>query len=177
MNNKSVYMKWTYSPEFKGAKILPDPRVPIARLLQWTRSGTGDTFYTVPEPDNYNRAVYNKQPVECPFIEDQVIYRSEGHRGWFTVCYVEPDQIDVFEAWAGQHGLALWRHLKPAAIKRQRKLLARNEYYKELSTNERLLTMGYYKNFAVKYFEGDTSIVKSLVGEPRGDLATLIPEE
>lgn len=174
---KSVYMRWTYSPEFKGGKILPDPRVAIARLLQWNRGHGGETFYSVPEPDNYNRAVFTRRPVECAFITDQVIYRSDIYKGWFTVCLVAEEQTDDFDAWAGAHALALWRHMKPAALKHQRKLLERSEYYKELSTNERLLTMGYYKNFAVKYFEGDTKIVKSLVGEPRGNLTQLIPEE
>lgn len=177
MNNKSVYMKWYYSPEYPGVKTLPDPRVPIARLLQWNRSSTGDTLYTTPEPDNYNRAVFNRRPIECKFIEDQVIYRSDVHRGWFTVLWVQPEQMQEFDAWAGENCLALWRHGKPAAIKTQRKLLARNEYYKDLSTNERLLTMGYYKNLAVKYFEGDTDIVKSLIGEPRGNLQDLINDD
>lgn len=169
-------MKWIYNPNYRTSRVLPDPRLAIARQLEWTRGSGPDTLYTIPEPDNYNRAVFNKQPIECLFIADQVIYRSDYHNGWFTVCLVPRHQLQEFDAWAGEHAMALWRHLKPAALKHSRRLLERREYYKELSTNERLLTMGYYKNFAVKYFEGDTAIVKSLVGEPRGDLTDFVPE-
>lgn len=176
-NNKSVYMKWYYSPEYKTSRVLPDPRVPIARLIQWTRGSNGETVYTVPEPDNFNRAVFTRRPIECKFIKNQIIYKSEYHQGWFTVCLVSAEQMAEFEAWAGANALALWRHMKPAALKRPRLLLERTEYYKELSTNERLLTMGYYKNFAIKYFEGDTAIVKSLIGEARANLIDLVPEE
>lgn len=169
-------MKWTYSPDYKTYRVLPDPRVAIAQHLQWVRTGLSETIYSQPEPDNYNRAIFVKRPIECSFIRDQVIYRSNYHQGWFCVYYVPDEQIAELEAWAGANALALWRHSKPAALKKYKRLLDRREYYKELSTNERLLTMGYYKNFAVKYFEGDTTIVKSLIGEARANLIDFVPE-
>lgn len=175
--SKSVYIKWTYGPNYQSARVLPDPRIAIARQMQWTRGSGHETFYSLPEPDNYNRAVFTEQPIECPFIRDQVIYRSEPHRGWFTVCLVPRHQVTDFESWAGQHALALWTHSKPAALKHSKRLLERRDYYKEISTNERLLLMGYYKNFAVKYFQGDTAIVKSRVGEPRGELINFVNDD
>lgn len=176
MSNKSVFIKWTYGPDYKTVKVLPDPRIAIVRQLDWTRSTTAETMYALPEPDNYNRAVFARRPQVCDFIEDQVIYKNDYHNGWFTVAYVPEDKLTEFDAWAGAHGLAIWRHSRPSQFKQPKLLLDRREYYKELSTNERLLTMGYYKKFAVKYFEGDTKIVKSLIGEPRGNLIDFVPE-
>jgi hypothetical protein len=179
-NPQSRYMFWTYSPELKDKHDFPDPRIPIARHIAWTKTTNPDTEFFTPEPDNYNRAIFTEKITECTLVEDQVIYYDKVRQGWLTIMYVPDEQIQEIDAWITQSNkLAVWCHLKPPRIKPRRNLLwARGNIRDDTQTdNERLYTMGYYENLKVKYFSDDTTYVDSLLGEARATLKNFVPEE
>lgn len=113
-------MFWSYLGQ-KPKRDYVDPRIAIARQIAWQKL-PGETSYTVPEPDNYNRAVITDKPVECLSIEDQVIYKS--FNGWITVLYVPEEQHDVYDSWLAElKPKAYWQHTKPPKLKKQRSIL------------------------------------------------------
>lgn len=112
-------MFWTYTG-FKPKRDFIDPRIPIARQLAWTKL-TGDTPYSVPEPDNYNRAIISDKPVECKFVEDQVIYKDTNKNHWVTVMLVNDDSISEYNLWLDRvKPRAHWQHTRAPKIKKQR---------------------------------------------------------
>lgn len=174
------YVFWTYHNEYPGTRNFIDPRLPIARLTGWKKA-TGDfTECPTPEPDNYNRAIVTNKPLECLLIEDQVIYFDQYHKHWITLMYVPEEQINDVDLWIKCcNKSAVWCHLKPPAVKKQRALLwtRDNMNSTNMTENERLYTLGYYKNLKIKYFNDDTTYVDSLLGSARAVLDDPIPEE
>ena len=171
---------WNYTNYFKPEKNLIDPRLAIARQIGWHRGTAQDTEHSVPEPDNYNRAIFASRPWDCNFIEDQVFYYDKQRLNWFSVYYVPEEQIEDFNLWIEIiKPNAFWQHLNAPKIRPQRSLLwCRDNKSKDtLTDNERLHTMGYYKELKVKYFNDDTAYVDSLLGEARASLENFVPEE
>jgi hypothetical protein len=120
---KNKYISWTYNTQ-RPRREYHDPRLPVARHIGWTKVLGTETNFTLPEPDNYNRAVIAVKPVECPFIEDQVIYRDLNKDLWATVFYVPEEQQSEFELWLSRTDIqAHWRHNNSPKFRRQRSLL------------------------------------------------------
>lgn len=173
---RNPFINWTYHSSWPYRQDLVDPRIPLVRHLAWSRSGTGFTSYSIPEPDNYNRAVITPRPWEFKDIQNQVIYRhSTGY--WVTLLFLLGDEIAAWDKIAKTSAWTYWRHTKPAVVKIRRQMLEQGATRAEMSLDERLLTMGYYKNFVIKYFDGDSTIVKSRLGEARANLTDLIRDE
>lgn len=174
------YVFWTYNKEYKLAKDFIDPRIAIVKLTGWKKTTSEFTEYTLPEPDNYNRAIVTDKPCECPLIEDQVIYFDQNRRSWITLMYVPDCQINDIDLWIKtQNKIAVWCHLKPPQLKQNRTLLWTRENVSDraMTDNERLYTLGYYENFKVKYFNDDIEYIDSLLGTARAVLNDPIPEE
>ena len=120
---KNKHIHWTYNTE-RPRREYHDPRLPVARHIGWTKV-LGETSYTVPEPDNYNRAVINTLAIECPFIEDQVIYKDLNKNLWATLLYVPEEQQTEFDAWLQRTSvLAHWQHKNAPKIRQRRESLA-----------------------------------------------------
>lgn len=171
---------WNYTKYFKPDKDLIDPRLAIARHIAWHRGTTPDTDRSVPEPDNFNRAIFANKPYDCDFIEDQVFYFDKSRNNWFSVYYVPDEQVDEFNLWIDKlEPNAFWQHLNAPKIRLQRSLLwtRDNKSQKTLTDNERLHTLGYYEDLKVKYFSDDATYVDSLLGESRDLLKNFVPEE
>jgi hypothetical protein len=171
---------WNYTRHFKPKRDLIDPRIAIARHIGWHRGTAPDTEHSVPEPDNYNRAIFANKPVDCEFIEDQVFYFDKQRLNWFSIYYVPDEQVEEFNLWVEKiEPTALWQHLNAPKIRPQRSLLwcRDNKSSRTLTDNERLHTMGYYEELKVKYFNDDTAYVDSLLGEARALLENFVPEE
>lgn len=106
---QSVTKHWQVRAQPK--KPFNDPRLAIAKHIGWIRPLASVTDQGTPEPDNYNRAVFTDQPVECKFIQDQVIYYDSVRRGWFNVALVEPEQLAEYSAWTDRlNWRAKWQH-------------------------------------------------------------------
>ena len=119
---KHQYITWTYT-NGKPRREYTDPRIPIARQIAWQKV-TGETTHTIPEPDNYNRAVVTDKPVECLGIEDQVIYLDRNKNHWVTVLYVPEEQFAEYDSWLKRlKPTAHWQHTKPPRIRKQRSIL------------------------------------------------------
>ena len=171
--NIPKHMYWTYGPEYANKNELNDPRIALAKWLGWKKLNYPITEYSTPEPDNYNRAVFANDPVDCKIIKDQVIFYDKVNQGWITLMYVPDTQLAEVDSWIEQcRPQAHWVHLRAPRIKPQRGLLwARNNIRDDNQTdNERLYTMGYFDEFKVKYFSDDTTYVDSLLGEVRATL-------
>jgi len=177
MNKKNPIVNWTYSKQHQGLHNLIDPRTAIARQLNWQRSTSNITDYTLPEPENYNRAVYSPQPIEFTWVKFQVIYKDQYRNAWVTACHLTAEECIRFDAWAQDNDMTYWRHHKPRALRQPRPMLERGSTKAEISLDERLLTMGYYKNFVVKYFNDSPHVVKNRLGEARACLTDLFNDE
>ena len=115
MKNKPSY--WTYLTPVKYQ--FADPRILIARQIGWAKYGGEETSYSVPEPDNYNRAVLCDRPVDCTFVEEQVIYKVKD--GWISVALVAEELQGEYTAWLERlQPRAYWQHTKPPKIKKTR---------------------------------------------------------
>lgn len=171
---------WKYTKAFELKRDLVDPRIAIARHINWYRGKGMDTANVVPEPDNYNRAVFNSLPCECSFIKDQVFYYDKNRNAWFSVYYVPEPQIEEFNIWIKQITPgAYWQHNTTPKPRVKRTLLWNRGNVSErfLTENERLHTMGYYENLKIKYFSDDMAYIDSLLGESRDLLKNFVPEE
>ena len=114
-------MFWSYLAQ-KPKRDYVDPRIIIARQIGWQKV-SGDTAFSIPEPENYNRAVITDKPVECLAINDQVIYRDLNKNAWITVLYVPEEQQDEYDLWLAKlKPQAYWQHTKPPKIKKQRSI-------------------------------------------------------
>lgn len=143
---------------------LNDPRIAIAKQIGWSRSLTNFTDFSSPEPDNYNYAVLNPLPWECPFINDQVFYRDRQSNHWWTVYYVPEEQEQEFLAWADPLPFEQrWTPLKSAKIRNQRPLLWTRNCAVEQTIEERLYTMGYYDKLQSTY----NIDISNVLGSPR----------
>ena len=113
-------MFWSYLGQ-KPKRDYIDPRIIVARQIGWQKLAC-ETSYSVPEPDNYNRAVITDRPVECRAVEDQVIYKDKN--GWITLLYVPEDQHDEYDSWLAKlKPKAYWQHTKPPKLKNKRSIL------------------------------------------------------
>jgi len=112
-------MSWCYVDGTPRREYV-DPRIPVAKQLAWTKL-PGDTPYTVPEPDNYNRAIMTDKPVECLLVEDQVIYKNTNKNTWVTLMYVPDEQLAEYDLWLNRQSVrAYWQHTRAPKIKKQR---------------------------------------------------------
>jgi hypothetical protein len=177
MTQRNPIVNWRYGTGYLGLHNLVDPRIAIARQLAWSRPSTNTTDYTVPEPENYNRAIYTITPMELPWVQDQVIYKEPHKPGWITACYLTEEQAAKFDEWAALMDMTYWRHLRPAIPRKQRPMLERGATKAEMSLDERLLTQGYYKNMVIKYFDGDPLYVTNRLGPARASLIDLFNDE
>ena len=171
---------WNYSKDFELRRDLIDPRIAIARHINWYRGKSVDTANPVPEPDNYNRSIFADKPYDCKFIKDQVFYFDKARTAWFSVYYVPESQVEEFDAWVEQIKFhAYWLHTHTPKPRPQRSLLwgRGNVSERFLTENERLHTLGYYENLKVKYFSDDIEYIDSLLGESRDLLKNFVPEE
>lgn len=115
---------WTYSAQAPKRDYI-DPRLPVARQIGWTKIAGIDTHFSVPEPDNYNRAVLTDKPVECPFVEDQVIYKDIRKGMWITVMYVPEEQLYQYDEWLWRlRPEAYWQHTNAPKIRYRRESMA-----------------------------------------------------
>jgi hypothetical protein len=110
---------WIYSKPTR--REFTDPRIPIAKQIGWQKYLGDETTFSLPEPDNYNRAVVTDTAVECPFIENQVIYKDSVKNGWVCVMLVADEQMGEYTAWQERLSpRAHWQHTKPPKLKKTR---------------------------------------------------------
>ena len=155
-----------------------DPRFPIARYMSWTRPNGTQTEYSIPEPDNFNRAVMALRRLTCPFIEDHIFYYDTLRSSWWTVYYVPPSRLQEFDLWVDQQEYIIrWYHSKPAAVRTRKSLLYNRVNSYEITDNERLYTMGYYNKLAEKYFKEDDRPLLDRLGSVRKELLDFRTDE
>jgi hypothetical protein len=148
-------------------KTYPDPRLAIAKHLGWTKTLTGITDYRLPEPDNYNYAVFNRNPWECSFIADQVFYYDKKMRGWWTVYYVPEEQKQEFLTWAEPLPFEIcWAVQRQTKLRTPRPWLWTRTCAVEQTTEERLYTMGYFDKLQSTY----NIDISTTLGTPRLDM-------
>lgn len=120
--NKLIH--WTYNSQ-RPKRDYIDPRLPVARHIGWTKLAGSETMFSVPEPDNYNRAILTKKPVECVFVEDQVIYKDLNKDMWITLLYIPDEQLGEYNAWTMRlKPEAYWQHTQAPKIRYRKDSLA-----------------------------------------------------
>jgi hypothetical protein len=155
--------KWAV-PRFA---TVADPRLAISKHIGWTRPLTHITDFSTPEPDNYNYAVFNEIPYECPFLENQIFYKDKKQNGWWSVYHVPEEQKQEFLDWAEPLPFGIcWMAQRYSKMRQTRTLLHARAHSVEQTTEERLFTMGYYE-LLQKEFEIDIS---DNLGQPRPNM-------
>ena len=159
-----------------GPRTHDDPRVPIARHIGWKKSYTPYTEYSTPEPDNYNHGILLEKPILCDFIRDQVVYRRAKLGHWWTMFVVPEEQEAEFITWLHTLQVIVYWYAPRAIKPKERKPhLWSKKTQAELTDNERLYTMGYYKNLESKYFTEDNKELSLRIGNPRADINSTVP--
>lgn len=184
MSGSKGYVVWHERGQ-TNKSLYKDPRVPIAMHMGWQRQQGREVLFNNPQPDNFNRALLAKKPIECKFIANNVFYRDLITNNWWSVYYVPWNngdtfdleagcQIKEFDAWMNsQDYLLAWRNYRPAALRPGKELL----YVRkggEITVNERLWTMGYYTKLHDKYFSDNSKMLESRLGSARAELNSLI---
>jgi hypothetical protein len=177
--NQTYRAPWRLRSDCR-VKDLPDPRLAIARQLYWSKSCNEYTDYTQPEPDNYNRAVYDTKRHFCEFIEDQVFYYDLRRRAWISVYYVPQHLFTEWQTWCDlRDPPAWWRQHKPVKLRQKKTVLytRANISQKEITDNERLYSLGYFDTLKdkLKYFHEGTNLTSRL-GLPRDRLDELLQD-
>lgn len=153
-------------PSVRG---LTDPRPEIAKHIGWEKKQGPNTEWSVPEPDNYNRAVYADRILICEHIQDQVTYKCKDTGGWWTVLHVPKNRNAIFEAWlTKQPWLVRWNYEYAPAVRNMKKILTPDNIRSDITLPERLFAMGYYAKLHDKYFsEGTDDWLLSRMGPIR----------
>ena len=158
---------WKYlDPHLKG---LIDPRLVITKHIEWNLPMGKDSTWNGVEPDNYNLAVFGKQALDCPFVDNQVFFYNARFNGWFSMCCEQDKQLIAdYIAWAKrQIIIAYWHYPKAQKVRTTKKLL--EDYRKSqtpiLTVNERLFQLNYYDK--LKYKCDNEFIVERRIGKPR----------
>ena len=170
---------WVYAESYVGEKTLNDCRLPIASHIGWSTFGNAVTYWQQPEPDNYNLAVFARQPLDCPFMDNQVFYYDKKNCGWFSlVCEFDKQKISDYLSWAQRQPIIAYWHYGKAHQFRQKKKLLEVDYKKEdsvhLTMNERLFQLNYYDK--LKYKCDNEFIVERRIGTPRQCALESLPE-
>jgi hypothetical protein len=168
---------WQYNFNYLGVKNLVDPRIAIAKHIDW-RTSTKQTTWSQPEPDNYNASIFSSIPLEHPDAKHQIFYKSEHYRGWFSVYYIKPSLAIAYNDWTYKQPFwAKWYSQKHAAFRNKTTLLGDKPYRqtRDLSVNERLYQMKHYER--LKYKCDDGNIVDVRVGQPHPGLLDFIDSQ
>lgn len=154
------YQKWVMPRN----TTITDPRLPIAKHINWNRALTNITDFCLPEPDNYNYAVFNPLPWECPILVDQIFYKDKKLNGWWSVYYVPEEQREEFLEWAEPLPFQMcWHAQRSSKLRHRRTLLWAKPASTEQTIHERLYTMGYYDNLQTTF----NIDISATLGEPR----------
>ena len=162
-----------YKNPFKPVKIRQpaDPRLAISQHVGWAKQGSEYTEFSLPEPINYNRAIYHSKYIECAFVKDQVFYLEPKLKVKVSVYYVPQNQLAEFDSWmAAQPHDYLWKYLYELPLKKPRRLLTVRKNLAGITDNERLYTMGYYEKLGSKYFSEDDTMLSERLGPARADI-------
>jgi hypothetical protein len=146
-----------------------DPRLALAKHIGWNRPVGNETEYSLPEPDDFNYAVYDDKPHDCMLIENQVFYKDKKSLGWWTLYYVPEELLQDFFTWANPIDFKIcWIPQRPSKMRRRRPLLHTRMCAPEQTPYERLYTMGYYDELQNEF---DIDITETL-GKPRDNMPT-----
>lgn len=164
---------WHFNEGFEKIE-LPDPRIAIAKHINWTRPAYGKdvgkfTDWSIPEPDNLSAALFANKPIECEFLTSQVWYRDTKRNAWFSVYYLDKDTKLEWLRWTmNKPFIARWTVFKSSQLRRNRALLEekkRQSKYEELSLNQRLAQMNFYTGLLSKTEESAKGSVLQRIGE------------
>lgn len=181
MNKKALSHpknSWMYAESYTGEQTLGDCRLPLVSHIDWKSSYSSDiTEWQTPEPDNYNLAVFARQPFDCPFVENQVFYYDKKHKGWFSVCCeTDTGKIADYIQWAQRQPIIAYWHYKRAHKIRHRKKILENgrNNSPHLTMDERLFQLNYFDK--LKYKCDNEFIVERRIGTPRLVALQSLPE-
>ena len=148
-----------------------DPRIAISKHIAWSKPTAYITDYALPEPDNFNYAVMGDKPIECKFLEYQVLYKKPVENKWWSVFFVPSEQRDIFLAWLELQEFDIyWSANRSTMFRDRRPMLWAPKNKPELTDNERLFSMGYYSKLHNKYFSEDDKTLLERLGPARAEI-------
>lgn len=165
-----TYEVWDFWAQALKKSPDRDPRTFVAEHIGWTPSTTTATLseWSLPEPNNYNRAVRALRPVDCPFVKNIVYYKKDGK--WWSLYHVTENLVERFKQWLETVDIEVyWYHNRQTIVRRPRTLLHARKN-QDITENERLYTMGYYSRLGAKYFSEDDTMLLERLGPVRTDI-------
>jgi hypothetical protein len=171
---KKGKFSWVVNFPDTCAAILPDPRLEISRHISWT-SSTGGTTWSQPEPDNYNRAVFDTRAHHIPGIENQCWYQDITTTNWFSVYYCKSQtEMDIWQNYTKiNQPQATWAYSAVPLRNRISKIdLEGGRQFgknKSATADERLMDMGYYEQLIMR--GADPDFIAQHVGVRRPEVA------
>jgi hypothetical protein len=120
-NTNVIY--WRFARSYEGRTDFLDPRLAIAKQIGWRKGINSSTEFSVPEPDNFNRAIVCAKWIECEFLEDQVMFYDRVRKSYISCYYVPLKQIKQFDAWVKTLApIGVWYHTNPPKIKERKSI-------------------------------------------------------
>lgn len=167
---------------------LCDPRVKVARHLEWRDTNVKASTWAGVEPDNYNFAIFDQRPHDLAFVENQVFYKIDETyschriRGWMSLYYITDANLhqEFYKSVNEIQPGAYWYYPRSRSLRTKQSIYDRENNYKRKSdvnftTEERLWQLGYFEKLQRKYFDGDERFIKVL-GTPRSAVQNYLPE-
>lgn len=159
---------WSYHSQHRDLNLTFDPRVAIARHIDWAQTGSKQTSWSIPEPENYNFCLVAKKPIENNLARAACWYLHDKTHLWIS-CYYAPAvaSIDLVRWVYKQDYMAYWQPVRRLSYKSRERLLDQGvrKNNKEVPLNHLLLFQNVYDSLKYKCDDYDT-IVEEYIGHP-----------
>jgi hypothetical protein len=165
---RKIERYWCMSPGERFAQPLPDPRIAVVSHIDWVPNKYSN--WSRPEPDNYNRAIFDNKAIYIEGIRNQCWYRDHRRGGWFSLYYVKGDEAEVFVDYIKANRVRAFWNYKSVAVRSiipRIDLESKRNYGKimNLTVDERLYDLGFYNMLLDKGL--DPEYLQKIVGTRR----------
>jgi len=151
--------KWRLAENFEPNMPFVDPRLAIVKQTGWVvHMKYGKTMHSLPEPDNYNFAIFTLNPHDIKEVKYQCWYRDRIRGGWFNLYVIQcVEEANAIHKWLQNNSwLAYWEwdqspklRTKMPKIENDNKRMYR-AVKNEFTFDELLYNQGYYDKLLEK---------------------------
>lgn len=102
---------WKFTEGYEPKHQFIDPRLAVVKHTEWTaQAKDGKTMHSLPEPDNYNFAIFTLLPHDIHDVKYQCWYRDKRRGGWFNLYVIQTvEEANAIHRWLQNNTwLAYW---------------------------------------------------------------------
>lgn len=150
---------WKFSEGYEPNTQFIDPRLAVVKHTGWqAQTKNGKTSNSLPEPDNYNFAIFTAQPHDILDVKYQCWYRDRKRGGWFNLYVIQNvEQANAIHKWLQNNTwMAYWEWaVSPKIRTKMPKIESDNKrMFRRVKTeytfDEVLYVQGYYDKLLEK---------------------------